>query len=170
MKNTLGIGMISLLAGLFLQACTVKYSFSGATIAPEVKTVSVDYFPNRAPTVLPNLSQEFTDALMDRIKSQTNLVFTNDVGDVSFEGEITDFRIEPVAITGNERAALNRLSISVRVKFTNQVEPQWDFETTFTKYAEYDSTRDPTEVQDELSGDIIEQLTEDIFNRAFVNW
>jgi len=162
---------IMALAGIISgEGCTVKYSFTGATIAPEVKSISVQYFPNRAATVLPNLAQDFTNALMDRCKAQTGLTFTNDMGDVNFEGEITDYKIEPVAITGNEMAAMNRLSISVRVKFTNRVEPEWDFETTFTRYAEYESTMDPTQAQDEYTPQIIDQLTEDIFNRAFVNW
>ena len=170
MRKYIGF-MFLLLAGiLFLQGCTVNYSLTGATISPQIKTISVQYFPNRAPTVMPTLAQDFTDALKDRCKAQTKLIFTNDMGDVNFEGEITDYRIEPVAITGNERAALNRLSISVRVKYVNLIDPEWNFESSFTKYAEYDSTRDITQVQDDLAKEIVDQLTEDIFNRAFVNW
>ena len=83
----------------FIEGCKVSYSFSGASISPEVKSVTVKYFPNRARIVNPALSQEFTDALMDKIKAQTNLFFVED-GDVSFEGEITDYKTSYLAVTG----------------------------------------------------------------------
>ncbi len=150
--------------------CKIKYSFTGASISPEVKTVSVQYFQNRASIVNPTLSQEFTDALKDKIKGQTNLSFVNDLGDVNFEGEITDYKTSPMAITGDDRAALNRFTISIRVKYTNSLDVDQDFEKVFSRYQDYDSTHDLSSVEEELIELIINDITEDIFNDAFVNW
>lgn len=150
--------------------CKIKYSFTGASISPEVKTVSVQYFQNRASIVNPTLSQEFTDALKDKIKGQTNLTFVNDLGDVNFEGEITDYKTSPMAITGDDRAALNRFTISIKVKYINRIDVDQDFEKVFSRYQDYDSTRDLSSVEEELIELIINDITEDIFNDAFVNW
>jgi hypothetical protein len=152
------------------QSCKVSYSFSGATINPLIKTVSVQYFDNRAPLVQPQLSQVFTDALRDKVQGSTNLALVTGFGDVDFSGEIKNYETRPQAITGAETAALNRLSITVRVKFTNAVEPDKDFDTTFTRYEDFESSKDLSSVEDELIKLITEQIIEDIFNKAFVNW
>jgi hypothetical protein len=153
-----------------LSGCKVSYSFTGATISPQVKTVSIQYFQNRASLVQPALSQTLTDALIDKCKSQTNLRFVSGLGDVNFEGEITDYNTRPLTVGADARAATNRFSITVRVKFTNAIDPQWSYEQTFSRYADYDSNLSLSQVEGELSGDIVEILVEDIFNQAFVNW
>jgi hypothetical protein len=150
--------------------CKVSYSFSGVNISPEVQTYSVDYFPNRAPIVQAQLSQLFTDALMDKIQGSTSLDLSTEGGDVQFSGEITGYNTRPTAITGDETAARNRLTITVRVKYTNLVEPDLDYDTSFSRYEDYDSSRNLTDVENELIEIIIEYLIEDIFNRAFVSW
>lgn len=150
--------------------CTVSYSMSGASISPDVKTISVEYFQNRANLVQPGLSQYITDELMDKCRAQTNLNFVNEAGDVSFEGEITDYRTEPLTVSGNATAAMNRFTIAVRVRFTNVIEPDFSYEQNFTRYEDYDSSKELSQVEQELSEKIIEQIVEDIFNRAFVNW
>lgn len=152
------------------QACTIKYSLTGASIAPAVKTVSIQHFVNRAPLGMANLEQYFTDELKDKFKSQTNLTLVNDGGDLNFEGEITGYSTKPIAITGNETAAQNRLTITVHVKFTNEVEPQYNFDTSFSQYADYDSDKDLTSVEQDLVEQITEKLIEDIFNKSVVNW
>jgi hypothetical protein len=167
MKRLLLILTIYLLAA---QACTVSYTLSGASIAPEVKTVSVQHFVNRAPLGLANLEQYFTDELKDKFKSQTSLTVVNDVGDLDFEGEITRYFTKPMAITGDETAAQNRLTIEVRVKFTNEVEPEYNFDTKFSQYADYSSDFDLSAVEQELVEEIVEKLIEDIFNKSVVNW
>jgi hypothetical protein len=155
---------------LFLTAgCKISYSFSGASISPEVKTVSVKYFPNRARIINPALSQEFTDALMDKIKSQTNLVFIDD-GDVSFEGEIVDYKTNFLAVTGDDRSAMTRFTISIKVRFTNNIDEDQDFDQVFSRYKDYDATKDLNEVEDILVEAIITDIIEDVFNQAFVNW
>ena len=158
----------------FLNGCKINYSFSGANISPEIKTVSVQYFQNRVTPgngfVNPNFSQTFTDALKDKIKVQTSLNFATDLGDVDFEGEITRYEAEPLAVTGLEVAELNRFTITVRVKYTNVVNPDESFDTQFSRYEDYESSKDLQSVEQDLSEKILEQITEDIFNQAFVNW
>ena len=161
------IFMIILIA---IPQCKVTYSFSGVNISPEVQTYSVDYFPNRAPIVQAQLSQLFTDALMDKIQDNTSLSLSTSGGDVSFSGEITGYAMRPTAITGQEIAARNRLTISVRVKYFNEVEPELDYDTSFSRYEDYDATQNLTDVENELIELIVEYLIEDIFNRAFISW
>jgi hypothetical protein len=156
---------------LALQAtgCGV-YSFTGASIAPEVKTVSVAFFPNRASLVQPSLSQTFTEKLRDKFVSQTNLTLLERGGDLTFDGNITDYNTQPIAIQGNEQAALNRLTISVKVKFENLKDPKQNFESSFTRYADYDSRQELSSVEQDLINEICNQLVDDIFNRAVINW
>lgn len=153
-----------------LTGCKVSYSFTGASISPQVKTVSVAYFQNRASLVQPGLSQRLTDALIDKCKAETNLKYVRDGGDVSFEGEITDYNTRPLTVGADARAASNRFSISVRVKFTNVIEPDLSYEQTFSRYADYDSNLDLSQVESKLSEEIVKMIVEDIFNQAFVNW
>ena len=160
-----------LIIHLFVQqACTINYSLTGASIAPDVKTVSVQHFVNRAPLGVANLEQYFTDELKDKFKSQTSLTLVNDIGDLDFEGEITEYYTKPMAIVGDETAAQNRLTITVRVKFTNEVEPEYNFDTKFTQFADYDSDMDLSAVEQDLVEEIVEKLIEDIFNKSVVNW
>jgi hypothetical protein len=160
----------SLALVLLLPSCKISYSFSGVNISPEVSTYSVDYFPNRAAIVQAQLSQLFTDALMDKIQSNTNLDLSTGGGDVHFSGEITQYETRPTAITGQETAARNRLTITVRVKYTNAIEPDLDYDTSFSRYEDYDASLNLTDVENELIELIVENLIEDIFNRAFVSW
>ena len=142
------------------------YSFSGASIPAQAKTVSVDYFPNQAQLVNPMLSNNFTNALRD---AMTTLDMVETGGDLSFEGEITDYRTMPVAITG-QTAAMNRLTITVNVRFSNRFDELKDFEQSFSRYEDYPSDQDLNAVQEGLTSTIVEALVEDIFNKALVNW
>jgi Tfp pilus assembly major pilin PilA len=143
---------------------------SGASISPQIKTLSVQNFLNRAALVQPGLDQAFTDALIDKCKAQTNLQTVSNLGDVSFEGEITDYRTMPLTVAADAYAAMNRFTISVRVKFTNSVEPDYSFDQTFSRYEDYDSSLNLSDVEQDLVEKIVEQIIEDIFNKAFVNW
>ena len=155
---------------LLFYGCKVSYSFSGASISPEVKTISIQYFQNRASLVQPGLSQNITDALIDKCKSQTNLSLVNGLGDVNFEGEITDYITRPLTVSADAEAAVNRFTITVKVKFTNAMDPDLSYEQSFSRYEDYDSALDLSQVEEDLSGKIIEVIVEDIFNRAFANW
>jgi hypothetical protein len=163
------IVVLALLLAGFLAACGV-YSFTGASIPAGAKTVSISYFINNAPLVEPTLSQSLTEALRDRFLQQTNLNLVRESGDLQFEGTITEYSTRPVAIQGNETAALNRLTISVQVRYTNALEPDKDFETSFTRFEDYPSTQDLSQVKDNLIPSINEALVDDIFNKAVVNW
>jgi hypothetical protein len=158
------VGMISLFG------CKISYSFSGASISPAVKTVSIQYFQNRANLVQPGLSQYLTDALIDKCKAQTNLGLVNNLGDVNFEGEITDYNTRPLTVAADAQAATNRFTISVKVKFTNAIDPDLSYDQSFSRYEDYNSNLDLSQVEKDLSEKIVALLVEDIFNRAFVNW
>lgn len=161
---------IALLTLVFiLNGCGV-YSFTGASIPPEAKTVSVQYFANKAQLVEPTLSPFFTDALRDQFTRQTNLEMVDRNGDLAIEGEIIDYKTTPVAIQGDQTSALNRLTISVNVRFVNLYEPDKDFEQKFTSFLDYPSDSDYNTVKDELFVGITEMLTTDIFNKAVINW
>lgn len=151
-------------------ACKVNYSFTGAAIAEDVKTVSVKTFQNFAPLANVNYSQTFSEALKDIFISQTNLNLATTEGDLQFEGSITNYQISSVAIQGNETAAKNRLTISVNVKFTNTKDKKQDFESDFTRFADYDSSVNISSIEDELIKEINNQLTQDIFNKSVGSW
>ena len=146
------------------------YSFTGASISPETKTISIDRFPNNAMTVEPTLSQKFTDALRDKFSRETNLMLMTKGGDLQIVGAITGYRTSPVAIQANETAALNRLTITVDVTFTNTLDDSQSFKKSFSRFEDYSSSQDLNEVQETLIDLINELLVQDIFNEAVVNW
>jgi len=136
-----------------------------------LNTVSVQYFQDRSNLAPPNLAQTFTDELKDFIQRQSRLVLINGTADANFEGEIRIYDGQrPVAISGDDLATLNRFTIAVNIKYTNSKDPDQNFSETFTQYQDYDSRSSFQDVESELSETIIEQIVEDIFNRAFVNW
>lgn len=153
-----------------LLACKVNYSFTGASIAEDVKTVSVKTFQNFAPLANVNYSQTFSEALKDIFISQTNLSLASSEGDLQFEGSITNYQISSVAIQGNETAAKNRLTITIHVKFTNTKDKKQDFESDFTRFSDYDSSVNISSIEDELIKEINNQLTQDIFNKSVGSW
>jgi hypothetical protein len=154
---------------VFFYGCKVSYSFTGASTTG-LKTFSVVYFQNRAPVVQPGLSQILTDALIDKCKEQTSLKYATTTGDADFTGEISDYSTHPLTVAADAQAATNRFTISVKVKFTNAINPDNSFEQTFSRYKDYNSNLDLSAVEKEYSDDIVEMLVEDIFNQAFVNW
>jgi len=160
---------------LILAGCRISFSFTGGSVNPNAKTVYVPTFPNNASLVNPNLSQEFTSALKDKIQNQTPLAIVNTKdADYVFEGAITNYFISPIALQGstqgNDVAAMNRLTISVRVTFKNKFEENLNFEQTFSRYSDYASSLNFTSIEPGLMQEIISALTEDIYNKAFVNW
>ncbi|NBG65240.1 hypothetical protein GQN54_03880 [Cryomorphaceae bacterium S-15] len=146
------------------------YSFTGASIDPKVKTVSVALFPNYAPIAQVTVSQKFTEALKDVFISQTNLTLVRESGDLRFEGAITRYEAVPLAIQGNEVAAQTRLNMTVNVKFTNTVDETQSFERSFTQFEDFSSTENLSAVEDQLIESINEKLTQDIFNASVSNW
>lgn len=157
-------------AALLLTGCRMSVSLTGGTIDSRAKTVAISTFPNNASLVNPSLSQSFTTALKDKIQGQTPLTIVNRQGDYEIDGEIVAYTVSPVAIQGNETAAMNRLTITVRVRFTNKFDENQNFDQTFSRYADYASSRNLSSVEATLVTEISDALTDDIFNKAFVNW
>lgn len=151
-------------------SCKVHYGFTATTPMVDVKTVSIQFFRNNASLAPPTMSQSFTEALKDIFNSQTSLGIVTRDGDLNFEGEITNFMTAPVALQSNDQAALNRLTITVNVRFTNVKDDKQKFEASFSRYADYSSSQNLSTVQTQLIDDINQQLVQDIFNRAMVNW
>ena len=161
--------LLILIAVFVLTGCGI-YSFTGASIPAEAKTVSIQHFPNNANLVNPLLSDILTNNLRDRFMNQTTLDEVPDNGDLAIEGEIIDYKTSPTAITGDQIAALNRLTITVNVRFYNRFDESKNFEQKFSQYDDYPSTEDLNVVQETLVNTICDKLSEDIFNKAVVNW
>jgi len=155
---------------LLLNGCSVNYSFTGASIPPEVKTINIKYFPNNAPLVEATLSQKITDALRDKFIAETNLILVNERGDLILEGSVTGYRTQPVAIQGDDQAALNRLTITLDVVYVNTFDDKMSFDTQFSRYSDYSSDQNLADVQEQLIDEINEMLVVDIFNKAVINW
>lgn len=163
------LGIVTLLFMLLISGCGV-YSFTGASIPPEAKTISVQYFPNKAQLVVATVSPVFTEKLQDQFINQTNLQMIEKNGDLSLEGEITNYATTPVAIQGDQTAALNRLTLTVNVRFVNRLEPDKDFEQKFTQFIDYSSEEDLNSIQGELIETLTEMIATDVFNKAVINW
>lgn len=168
-RSIISLAIIALLTTLNT-ACSVKYSLSGASIPIDAKTVSIAYFPNNAFMVTPILSATLTDALQERFQRQTKLSLVRELGDLSFEGEITSYTSTPAAISSDEYALLNRLTITVRVRYVSKLEPQYNYSKTFSAFEDYDSSKLLQEVEPTMIPSIVETLVDDIFNAAVSNW
>lgn len=138
-------------------------------VTTKAKTITILNFPNNAMIVQPTLSQVFTEGLKDIFIKQSSIQLTVGGGDLVLEGEITDYQNKPAAIQQNA-AALNRLTITVKVRFSNYLEPENDFDQAFSAYVEYDANKSLESIEEELITEIVGQITENIFNKAVVNW
>lgn len=155
---------------LLLVGCTGGYSFTGASIPPGAKTISVATFPNYAATVNPQLSQRLTDELMQMFSSQTPLSVTTADGDLQVSGQIVGYDTRASALSSSDEVSMNRLTITIRVKFVNQIDPEADFEQSFSRFRDYAASQDFSAVESGLMSEIVTELCEDIFNKAVVNW
>ena len=162
---------------ILLTSCGI-YSFTGASIPNEAKTVSVQYFNNKAATVQATLSQVFTERLKDIFVEQTNLTLSENEGDLAFSGYISKYQIKPMAIKADETSGQNRLTITVKVTYHNSFDAKSSFEQSFSRYRDYDSALNLTDgdpesgkqLEEMLIDEISKELVEDIYNKAFVNW
>jgi hypothetical protein len=158
---------------IFLASCAYTLSLNGASIPPDLKTIDIQFFENNAPLVVSTLSQTFTEALKNRIRTQTNISIVRGEANATMSGAITGYSIAPVSIqaTNNNAppiAGASRLTITVSVKYVYEADKKLSFEESFTKYKEF--TGESTAQEQNLIQDIVKQLTDDIFNRAFANW
>ena len=159
-------------ATLLLSGCgvAIKYSLSGASIPPDAKTFSVAYFPNNATMVSPILSSTLTDALIDIFSRRTRLQQVEEGGDFAFEGEITNYTSVTASVSSDDYAVLNRLTITVKVRFTNAIDETMSFNKTVSAYEDYDSTQLLTEVEGTLIPEIVDKIVTDIFMASASNW
>ena len=147
------------------------YSFTGTNLHPDVKTVQIDYFPNNAILVEPTLSQKFTLDLQDLFLTQTNLDLVKSGGDLQFEGEITGYKINPMSATAVQTAAQNRLTITVNVRFYNNLNEDDNFERTFSHYYDYGANVQLIgSALEDAFNEINERITQDIFNASVAKW
>lgn len=152
-----------------LSGCSV-YNFTG-TGKIDAKTFQVNYFQNNAPLIEPGIERTFTQELQNLIQNQTNLNLVNSGGDLVYEGEITEFRISPMTATADQRAAQNRLTISVNVRFINKNKEADDFEKRFSFFFDYDGTTQLVGAKLSEATDVIfERITQDIFNESLAKW
>lgn len=154
---------------LLVESCSVNYSLTGGQFSG-AKTFSVDLFRSQTALASPIYAQRLTESLKDLLLSQSPLKIKENDGELKYEGFITDYRVTPVAIQGNETASLNRLTISIKVKYTNTLEPSLSFDKTFSKFADFDAAQDLLAVEESLWGTINEQLLQEIYNASVGNW
>ncbi len=165
------IKRLTLIILVLLSSCSISYKFNGASINYDTtKTISVANFPIKATLVYPPLEELFTNELKNSYTRQTRLQMVNSGGDLQLEGEITNYDLTPQAVTQDAYASQTRLTISVRVRFTNTKDPQYDFDQSFSGYKDFPSTQMLTDVQDELIKQITDELVDQIFNATVANW
>lgn len=153
---------------LFLLQCGV-YSFTGAAI--EGKTINIHFIENQARNIVPSLSASFTEKLRQRILSQTSLSQVNaESTDYDISGHITNYDVTVASIAGNETSSTNRLTISVLIEYKNKLNPKSNFQQSFSRFADFSATKNLQSVENQLIADISDQIVDDIFNKAFVNW
>ena len=155
-----------------LTSCSISYKFNGASINYDTtKTISIANFPIKAALVYPPLEELFTNSLKNAYTRQTRLQIVSSGGDLQLEGEITNYDLTPQAVTENAYASQTRLTIAVRVRFTNTKDPQFNIDNqTFSGYKDFSSTQMLTDVQDELIQQITDELVDQIFNATVANW
>lgn len=169
------INKISILSIVFvlvgLASCAVSYKFNGSSVDySKIKTISISDFPNQAPLVVPSLSADFTEALKDEMTSKTRLTLVQNDGDMQIEGAIVNYSISSMSVSNSGEAMDSKLSMGVRVKFTNKANHSEDFETTFSAYQVFSNSNTINQVQDELNKLLIDDIVSQIFNKTVANW
>lgn len=169
MKGT-AIRISFFLLVLSISGCTVNYSFTGADIPSEAETFSVQTFQILTPQAAPAYGLLISEQLKDLMLAQTRLDLTDKQGDLRFEGSVTGYQVGNAAISSDEFTTLNRLTITVKVKYTNTIEKEKSFEKTFSRFADYNANENFTTIESQLVEDINGQLTQDIFDASLGAW
>ena len=160
---------ILLLTAFLCCSCGI-YSFSGTSIQPDVKSITIEPVENKAMKVNPSLASTLFEQMCDKYKKLTKLEQVEEEGDLNVKATIESYQVSAAAVTANEVAALNRLTVTVKVKFVNEKHPEENFEKSFAAYEDYDSTNSLDAVEAQLCDTIVEKLIEDIFNATVANW
>jgi hypothetical protein len=173
MKNIIactGVVLALLTTAFLVQSCGI-YSFTGTSIQPDVKTVTIPYFEYKALKVNPSLSNQITEALQEKFIRLTRLELVDEEGDLEIVGAVTGYDVRATAITASEQAAQNRLTVTVKVSFTNRKYPEESFpDKSFSAFADFDAMQQLDAVESSLCEEIVEKLCEDIFNGTVANW
>ena len=173
MKKSIAYIMMALslaVTALIVHSCGI-YSFTGTSIQPEVKTVTINYFEYKALKVNPSLSNQMTEAMQDKFLKLTKLEQVEMEGDLEIIGAITGYDVKATAVTANESVAQNRLTVTVKVSFVNRKFPEDGFDDrSFSAYQDFDAMQSLESVEATLCEDIVEQLCEDIFNATVAQW
>ena len=155
---------------LVIAGCKVKYTLSGQSIPANAKSVSVAYLVNRAALANPTFSQIMTESLKDKFIRETKLQLTTGQADLEFTGSVTGYNVAPLAVQGNETAALNRLTVTISVTYNNNLDEKQNFTASFSRFSDFPNNASLSSVEPQLIQDIVQQLTQDVFNKAFINW
>ena len=156
---------------LIATACSISYKFNGASIDyTKVKTITISDFTNQASYVNPTLAPEFTEELKDIYIRQTRLEQVTSNGDLAVEGEVTGYDFTPMAVKEDALASQTRLTITVRVRYMNNTNPDEDFEQSFSAYREFDSNLMVQQVESSLCAEIIEEIVDQVYNATVANW
>lgn len=164
-----GFPLIILSAVILVSGCGI-YSFSGTSIAPDVTSINVETIENRALRVNPMLSNNITEELKDKYRRLTKLTLLDEGADLVVEGFIVSYETASLAVTAQEVASQNRLTVTVRISFTNMKYPEEDFEKNYAAFEDYPSTSSLDAVEARLVESIVEKITEQIFNDTVANW
>ena len=162
--------LITILCIVIFQSCGI-YSFSGASIPEEAKSIYISSFKNESSLAPADITNNLMEILISKCQNETNLIIsTSNISDLNFYGKITKYEIQPISIQNNETAAQNRLTIQLEVQYINNIDKDQSFKKNFTDYADFNSEQNLTEIEDELNIIIITNLVDDIFNNAFMKW
>ncbi len=147
------------------------YSLSGSSISPDWKTLYIPQFPNNAPLQNPSLSQELTLTLQDAFRNRTKLDLTTDENaDLTIEGEITGYDVVPLSIQGNDIAAQNRLTITIKVRYINRIDESKSFDRSFTAYENFPGTQTLADVESTIVPNIVDLIRDQVFAAIAMDW
>lgn len=156
---------------LMLQGCVITYKFNGASIDySKIHSIAIADFPNNAALVYPQLSTDLSQGIRDIFQRQTRLQVTRKGGDLELEGEITGYALTPMAISADSYSSETKLTITIRVRFTNNVNPEESFDKTYTSFQTFDSSQMLNDVQESLCATMITELAENIYNDTVARW
>lgn len=162
--------LIAVAAALVVSCGIVKYSFTGTSIQPDVKTITIPYVEYKALRVNPSLSNDLTEALQDKFRKLTSLEQVDIDGDLELVCEITGYDVKATAVTADELPAQNRLTVTVKAEFSNRKYPEDDVSKSFSAYEDFDATMSLDAVESSLCETIIDKIVEDIFNATVAQW
>ncbi len=164
-------GFIGIAVLFLLNACVISYKFNGASIDySTTKTISIADFPNVAPLVYAPLSNSLSEGIRDVFQRQTRLEQVRRGGNLEIEGEITGYTLTPMAVSADSYAAETKLTITVKVRFTNNVAPEESFEKTYTAYQTFDASKLLTDVQEDLCATMVAEIADQIYNDTVAKW